>query len=422
MGDFPAFSPSGEEVLMTPAEIADYNRAIFRAIGAGAGLLRPEDLRAGLSRETLLAWIGRARLPEGPLYRGTARLTAAERAALLARRNLPGIADPVAIRWGICTRRAALRHFPCGCPLTRCPDDRYDDANRESTVPPGRPLAVLHTSRDGAYRFVLCEDSMGWMEHTALALCPDYERWKAAQDFPDFLTVLESHMRLCADPYAPAVSDLELGMGTRLPLAAPPGTVLPLRHRMSYDSYVVEVPTRGSGGALAFTQALLPVSRDVCRGFLPYTRSAVLRLAGRTRGEVYGWGGMLGSRDCSGLVQELFSCFGFRLPRNSADLARLPGRHNLDLAACTPAEKRALLARQPPGVLLYFPGHILIYCGTREGCPLCISAAGRFLPPGAAPGQGEAEVNSVVLTSLEVVRPNGKTWLESLTRIIRIEP
>ena len=57
--------------------------------------------------------------------------------------------------------------------------------------------------------------------------------------------------------------------------------------------------------------------------------------------------------------------------------------------------------------------------GTENGEPQCLSAAGNFLPPGSVGGELRA-VNTVAVTPLTVVRANGKTWLESLTKIIRI--
>ena len=101
----------------------------------------------------------------------------------------------------------------------------------------------------------------------------------------------------------------------------------------------------------------------------------------------------------------------------SAGLALLPGAE--DVSALSAEEKRAALCTLPVGTILYFPGHVMLSWGVEDGEPQCLSAAGNFLPPGSAGGEPRA-VNTVAVTPLTVVRANGKTWLESLTKIIRI--
>ena len=229
--------------------------------------------------------------------------------------------------------------------------------------------------------------------------------------------MIGSRVTLCCDPYEPRVSGAVLPMGTRLPLAAPPGTVRALRGRMSYDNYLVCLPVRRADGWLEYREAMVPVSADVCVGDLPYTHENVAAQAAKMRGEVYGWGGMLGGRACSALVGDVYRCFGFRLPRDAAGLALLPGAE--DVSALSAEEKCAALCTLPVGTILYFPGHVMLSWVVEDGEPRCLRAAGNFLPPGSAGGEPRA-VNTVAVTPLTVVRANGKTWLESLTEIIRI--
>ena len=165
-----------------------------------------------------------------------------------------------------------------------------------------------------------------------------------------------------------------------------------LRGRMSYDNYLVRLPVRRTDGWLEYREAMVPVSADVCVGDLPYTHENVAARAAKMRGEVYGWGGMLGGRDCSALVGDVYRCFGFRLPRDAAGLALLPGAE--DVSALSTEEKRAALCTLPVGTILCFPGHVMLSWGTENGEPQCLSAAGNFLPPGSAGGELRA-VNTV---------------------------
>ncbi len=355
-------------VLMTADEIARYNEKILHEPGKAAGLRDLTRLRG------------------------------------------PGV------RYGVSVRRTVLRAQPTETPRPARPGDRYDDTLQLTAVLPNEPLALFGESADG--RFYRAETSYcaGWVPSADVGLCDSLDVWRGAQEGA-FLRVTGSRVTLCRDPYEPRVSGAELPMGTRLPLAAPPGTVRTLRGRVSYDNYLVRLPARDAEGRLEYLEAMVPLSADVCVGDLPYTRENLAAQAAKTRGEVYGWGGMLGARDCSALVGDVLRCFGFHLPRDAAGLALLPGAE--DMSALSAEEKRALLCALPVGTILYFPGHVMFSWGAEDGEPLCLSAAGNFLPPVSAGGAPRA-VNTVAVTPLTVVRANGRTWLESLTRLVRI--
>lgn len=391
-----------ERAVMTRAEIARYNEALLARPGRAAML---HDLRAmpeRLARSALCGLIEEAMGGEGTACRENCALGE--------------IAPWTALRWGVCVRRSSLRALPTEKALPHKADDRYDDRLQRSAVPVNEPMALAHTSADGRYFFAVTENCTGWVAAEGVGLCPR-ERALRAAEAGDFLLVTGSRVTLCADPFEPRVSGAVLTMGTRLRLTSPVGTVRAVRARLSCDNYLAALPVRGAGGTLEEVDALVPISADVCEGFLPYTPENAALQAEKLRGEVYGWGGMLGARDCSSLVGEVYRCFGFRLPRDSAGLAQLPGAQ--DVSALTTEEKRELLCALPRGTLLYFPGHIMLSFGAADGEPLCLSAAGNFLPPGSVGGTART-VNTVAVTPLSVVRANGKTWMESLTRVIRI--
>ena len=299
--------------------------------------------------------------------------------------------------WGVSVRRTSLRAKPTDALCPTRAGDRYDDPLQLTAVLPNEPMALLGESADGSFCCAETSYYAGWVPAEDIGLCRDLEAWRTAQE-GGFLRVTGSRVTLCCDPYEPRVSGAVLPMGTRLPLAAPPGTVRTLRGRMSYDNYLVRLPVRRADRWLEYREAMVPVSADVCVGDLPYTHENVTAQAAKMRGEVYG-------------------CFGFRLPRDAAGLALLPGAE--DVSALSTEEKHAALCTLPVGTLLYFPGHVMLSWGVEDGEPQCLSAAGNFLPPGSAGGEPRA-VNTVAVTPLTVVRANGKTWLESLTKIIRI--
>lgn len=398
---------------LTPEEIGRYNEMICRTLGDRARLYDVDGLCRPVARRELMEWIARETPERRPAFCGQNAITEADWADWEQNRALDALPHEILPQRGVCVRRGSLRALPTAEHITAQPDDRYDDLLQLTAVLPCEPLAVFCASADGRYYFAAAYFHMGWIAAEEIGLCGAAD-WSAARR-EDFLRVTGSAVTLCADPYEPRVSERRFPMGTRLPLAAPVGTVRALRHRMSYDCCCVLVPARGADGGLEWVEALVPCSADVSVGDLPYTDGAAVELAQKMCGEAYGWGGLLGARDCSALVGDVYRCFGFLLPRNSGDLARLP--HGISLEGLTDGEKRKRLQAMPTGAILYFPGHIMLWLGEREGCPLCLSAAGNFLPVGSAGGVPRA-VNTVAATSLDVVRANGNTWLASLTRAV----
>ena len=407
-------------VLMTAAEISDYNKMIQQNIGKEASLYDLDSLAEGMERAQLQSWLESSEIPsEGPYYSGSRQLSDADWKRIEANKNLDHIPEEPKVRWGVCTERSSVRTFPTADAVTAQQDDRYDDTFQETAILLNEPAAILHTSADGKFYYVCIRNYRGWVLADAIGLCKNYDEWKQAVDAQSFLIVTGSRYLLNEDPYEPAVSNRELTMGTKFALAEKPGTVKSIRNRVSYDSYIIDFPVRNEDGSLSYKEVLVPVSADVSVGYLEYTEPAVLEQAFKMLGEVYGWGGMVDARDCSSLVMELYQCFGFELPRNGSGLAMLPGEDNADLKDLTVKEKEDLLGEAAPGSILYFPGHIMLYLGEAEGKFYCLSATGSFAPEGTSENEVR-KVNSVVISSLDVIRKNGNTWMESLEKLIRL--
>ena len=394
------------------------NAAFLQSPGESAGLFDLASFKNGISAERLKALIARGNLPSANGYVGQTPLSAQQRNEILNNRALDAVRNNSNVRFGFCVQRSDLRSVPFAQRVTSKSNDRFGDTLQESVVLQNEPLAVLHESADGKFLFVAAYFYVGWINSDSVALCSSFKQWQALlAPENDFLVVTGSSFRLCRDPYEPLVSELELTMGMRLSLAEKPGTVKSVRGRMSYDNYIVNVPSRAADGSLKFIEALVPISRDVHIGYMPFTYSNVIRLADKTRGEIYGWGGMLGTRDCSALVMEIYRCFGIMLPRNTSDLAKLPEKYAADVSSLSAEAKRETILSQPAGVILFFPGHVMIYYGSDGNDLLCLSAAGKFAPVQSSATQN---VYTVEVCSLDVRLSNGKTWLEAIEKIIRI--
>lgn len=323
--------------------------------------------------------------------------------------------------WALVTRRAALRTFPTDEAVFAACDDTDLDRLQESAFFPGTPVAVLHASADGRWRFVVGATYAAWVRADALAMT---ER-DTALDFAARATrtVLEPVARLATAPEAPAVSQLALDMGVALPERRDGPLADAVNGQSALASFVVEVPTRASDGSLAIATALLPRGEASHDGPLPASRANVLRQAFRFLGERYGWGHANGARDCSGFVAEVYRSVGIVLPRNTGDQARSPARVRQALDGLDREARRAAIARLAPGDLIYLPGHVVMVVGHDAGGPWVIHSVHRLRTRDADGALRTWPANGVVVTPLRPLQfDETRDYLDAATALVRVLP
>ena len=77
----------------------------------------------------------------------------------------------------------------------------------------------------------------------------------------------------------------------------------------------------------------------------------------------YGWGGAMESVDCSSLITNVFSCFGYAYPRNCSAQWSSVGMTRYDVRNWNVEANKAFLSRFSYPALLYMPGHVMSYVG-----------------------------------------------------------
>lgn len=344
-----------------------------------------------------------------------ARWTAALDLAVLAGRSQ-------ALGWALVTRRAALRTFPTDEAIFSDPIERDLDRLQESALFPGTPVAVLHASADGRWRFVQAATYVAWVRDDALAHAPRATVLGYAARATRVVTAAEA--RLATSPDAPVLSGLVLDMGTTLPERRGVDPALVVNGQAAMGNPVVELPVRTSTGRLAIAPALLPRSEASHDGPLPASRANVLRQAFRFLGERYGWGHGLDGRDCSGFVSEVYRSVGLWLPRNTRDQAGSPAFSRTAIAADLPRDARlALLRRLAPGDLVYLPGHVVMVVGHDADGPWVIHDVHRTQVPDGRGGLAEAAINGVAVTPLLPLHTSdGRPYIDVLTAIQQVLP
>jgi cell wall-associated NlpC family hydrolase len=150
------------------------------------------------------------------------------------------------------------------------------------------------------------------------------------------------------------------------------------------------------------------------------TRRALFTEAFSAIGKPYGLGGAEGGIDCSGLLLELFEGFDIALPPFSGWQAQ-GGSYGVSVEGLATEEKlkRLDLAAQNGVVVLYFPGHTMLYLGrSAAGEPRILHSLGEYLQP-CASGEVVVDVQRVVVSGLELgLNTSRKSFLERLTRLV----
>jgi hypothetical protein len=154
------------------------------------------------------------------------------------------------------------------------------------------------------------------------------------------------------------------------------------------------------------------------------TRRALLTDAFENLGKTYGLGGAEGGLDCSTMTLDLFEHFDLALTRFSGWQAE-GGNYGLDVRGVAPTEKlrRLDLAAKQGAVLLYMPGHIMLYLGrSKSDVPMALHALGEYLEP-CTGGENIVDVRRVVVSGLELGKGSTRgSFLERVTRLVVFGP
>jgi cell wall-associated NlpC family hydrolase len=416
-----ARQPDADTPVMNRAAIDAQNAKLLRLDGS------MHDLHAippTLERAQVAAWIEhRSQRPDEPLFdvEGVP-IPATTLDALVANVDLGGIARQQPTRYGLVVERAALRTFPTNLRVFSEKGDTDIDRFQESALFPGTPVVIAHASHDGRWWFVVSPRYAAWVEARHLAVGAK----EAVLGYPakaPYRIVTGAKVWTVFTREQPRVSELQLDMGTRIPLANLPADA-PVNGQQPYTSWTLELPVRNADGSLGFAPALLQKNADTAAEPLPLTRANIIRQAFKFLGERYGWGHSYNARDCSGFVSEVYRSMGVQFPRNTSDQAVSPAFDRIPFKKTSSKDAReAAVAALQVGDLVYIPGHVMMVIGRIGEVPYVIhdTAGGSYL--GADGQMHSMHLNGVAVTPLTPLRFNEtQRYIDRMTNIVRIRP
>lgn len=258
----------------------------------------------------------------------------------------------------ITLRDTDLRELPTHTPRFTEPTpnvkDNPFDYFQYALLPIGTPLLVVHSSLDGRWHYVECPVAGGWVDATDIAFVD--EEFKSLWRHGQYAALVREKVNLPGT--GARGGDSKAGIGA----------ILPAARGWLNSSPKVLVPVKGNNGLADSAEVDLPASAAAILP-LPLTPGNVARIGNQLMGQPYGWGGMLGLRDCSAMTRDIMTPFGIWLPRNSAAQARRGSV--LSLAGMSASEKEAAILRSgvPFLSLVGMKGHITLYVGEWNGKP-----------------------------------------------------
>lgn len=335
--------------------------------------------------------------------------------------NLEKISETVQVEFALVVNRSDMRAYPTDDRFYKEREDQNLDRFQENGLFPGDALAVLHISADEEWAFVQSYNYAAWVRRENFAI-GDRQLIQQYKDSERFLMITGDKVWTSSNPQIPALSELQLDMGIRIPLADRDSIDNNLYGQNPYTSHTVLLPLRSPDGTLEIKQALIARNQDVSKGFLPFTRENIIRQAFKFLGERYGWGHSLNARDCTGFVMEIYKTFGIYMPRNTGQQGSTDFGENTRFTEETAeAEKLAALKKMDIGDLIYVPGHVLMYIGDVDGEPYVIHDVSIFRYTDVNGEYYEGTLNSVSVTPLiPLYGSKDSTYVELMYNLKRI--
>ncbi|PID38033.1 MAG: hypothetical protein CSA65_08930 [Proteobacteria bacterium] len=396
--------PEPERPLLDSAAIAALNQRAFRLAPPSSVIARVDLLRS------------KTRFPRQRLERDLQRLA---RAIDQGKRLFAGGQRPKRLVATLQQRlaatqpseelRVALRSTPLRCyadhrALYEERGDRAFDLAQCAELRFGEAVRVL--GKGPRYWYVQAAYGGGWVDRRALSPALSSEQARRYLRWEDMAMIVADRVGVWSS-----------ARGGKLLGIARLGLSLPRLSGAEADRDGVVVRVIGSRGP---QRGFIRERRAVARADQPLTRAALVERAFRLLHTPYGWGGTGGKRDCSRLLMDLFASFGVLLPRNSKQQSK-SGSERIDVTKLSDAAKAKAIERAARRglVLLFLPGHIMLYLG-RDGDHLyALHQFSGYLTP--CPGGGETmqRVNHTTVTALELGRGSSRrAFIERITKLI----
>ncbi|GAA7019037.1 SH3 domain-containing C40 family peptidase [Helicobacter pylori] len=232
------------------------------------------------------------------------------------------------------------------------PFDRYQN----SLIFQGTPVLVTHFNLDKTYAHIQSSFVYGWIKVSDLAYMRDKDI-ELLTKLKNYVMPIKDKIPLYTD-YGDFYTDARVGELFAL---------IPQSQNASQNPQKKELKAYGFLRDAKGYAALQSVTLDEKDFFVfpkAFNSENMAYFIDTMLGQKYGWGGLLGNRDCSAFTRDSFANFGILLPRNSYAQSRYANNY-VDLSPMKAKEKEDYILKNatPFGTLIYLKGHIMLYLG-----------------------------------------------------------
>lgn len=345
-----------------------------------------------ISAEEVRALIDGFFIPDTCIYLDGTERQEGDLDAIIARRNLSMLADPVELQYGVLIKNTAARMYPTWQKLSDETGENAADYFQETMFAVGEGVVILHQTEDKIWSFVQAANDTGWVETKNIAFCMR-EQMMSFSDPQSFLVVTEDYV---------AVGNDELRMGTRLPLS-----------RLEEGYAVAWIPQATESGSLYQVEQSFNLSGGVHIGYLPFDVQTVVQQAYKLQNAAYGKGDANGYLDEGSALTSIFKCFGIMLPRKISRMV-YAGAQITDMSQMSVSEKKNLIDAQSPGCLLLTQDNGALYLGNQSGTAQIFHSIDRYSTDGAT----LTDVFHCLITPLDIFGESGRSFLEELLYLV----
>ncbi|GAA7176596.1 SH3 domain-containing C40 family peptidase [Helicobacter pylori] len=235
------------------------------------------------------------------------------------------------------------------------PFDRYQN----SLIFQGTPVLITHFNLDKTYAHIQSSFVYGWIKVSDLAYMHDKDI-ELLTKIKNYVVPIKDKIPLYTD-YGDFYTDARVGELFAL---------IPQSQNASQNPQKKELKAYGflrDAKGYATLQSVILNEKDFFVFPKAFTSENMAYFIDTMLGQKYGWGGLLGNRDCSAFTRDSFANFGILLPRNSYAQSRYANNY-VDLSSMKAKEKEDYIIKNatPFGTLIYLKGHIMLYLGERN--------------------------------------------------------